>query len=71
MNAQTLGWVMDKDTSTRRLYLAKVSDGVVELGVEVPASQVPRLELDAEGVAALHNLVQQAILFLHDVVKDA
>jgi hypothetical protein len=65
MSISTIGWVMDKDTSTRRLRLG-LADAGVELRVEVSGQPPATMTLDAEGVATLHNLVQRAILYMHD-----
>jgi hypothetical protein len=70
MNHATIGWVMDQDTSKRRLHLYRAAAGEVGLTVEITGQAPATLTLDAEGVAALHNLVQQAILLLNGVGQE-
>jgi hypothetical protein len=71
MSHETIGWVMDKDTSKRRIHLWRGKEDVVGLAIEVPGQTPEPVLLDAEGLAALYNLVQRAILLVGQVGKDA
>lgn len=57
----TLGWVLDQDTSQRRLCLYQVSPTSIGLLVEVYGQPSIAVALDAEGLAALQTLVGLAL----------
>jgi hypothetical protein len=65
MNEATIGWVMDKDTSKRRLHIYRRDDDAgVGLTVEMPGQPSATVWLDLEGVAALYAYVGQAFVRL-------
>ena len=61
MSAATVGWVLDKDTSQRRLHVEAPAPGVVRVTTEVYGQQANVVELDAEGVGILQGLLGQAL----------
>jgi hypothetical protein len=61
VSTTTIGWVMDKDTSKRRLYLSLGDEGI-GLTVEVAGQPSASVTLDAEGIEALYAYVGQAFV---------
>lgn len=58
----TVGWVMDKDTSRRRLHVELDADGqTVVLTLESGQVVSPQVWLDAEGVTILQGLLGEAV----------
>jgi hypothetical protein len=65
MTHETIGWVMDQATSTRRLHLHLCDDdAVVGLTVKVPGQPAATVRLDAQGIEALYAYVGQAFVRL-------
>jgi hypothetical protein len=64
MDAQTVGWVCDRATSKRRIRVAVVAPGCVELLVEVTGQPAARVELDFAGAEALGHYMVEALLRL-------
>jgi hypothetical protein len=63
VNHDTIGWVMDKDTSKRRVYLS-LGDEAIGLTVEVAGQPSATVTLDAQGIEALYAYVGQAFVRL-------
>jgi hypothetical protein len=61
MSQDTIGWVMDTDTSTRRLHLAVVHPGELRVTVEVYGQPSCVVDLDEDGVVILRGLLGQAL----------
>jgi predicted DNA repair protein MutK len=61
MSALTMvGWVLDKDTSKRRIQVTAALPATVRLTVEVYGQQASVVELDDEGVVILLSLLGTA-----------
>lgn len=61
MARESLGWVLDKDTSRRRIHVEVLPAGVVSLTVEVYGQDACVVELDTDGVVILRGLLGQAL----------
>jgi hypothetical protein len=61
MSVQTIGWVMDMETSTRRLHITLEQAGVVGVWMEGSGQQPGLVQLEAEDVVYLQNLLRQAL----------
>ena len=62
----TVGWVLDKDTSKRRIHVHTLEHGAgVGLTVEVYGQQSCIVELDDDGVVILRGLLGQALERVH------
>jgi hypothetical protein len=63
VSTTTIGWVMDKDTSKRRLHIYRRDDDAgVGLTVEMPGQPSATVWLDLEGVKALYAYVGEAFV---------